>query len=112
MMPAVLHPYKAWVGSSATRTITPVTEKEVLVEVIIKKGDIRGFGKLQETIPQGFTAMEKNSSEAIFTAQDRIAKFVWLNLPSASEKSRSCTSCARTNIQKVNTASMVSSGTC
>lgn len=72
-------------GVTATRTITPVTEKEMLVEVIVKKGDIRGFGKLQETIPQGFTALEKTSSEAIFTAQDRIAKFVWLNLPSTQE---------------------------
>lgn len=72
-------------GVSATRTITPVTEKEMLVEVVLKKGDIRGFGKLQETIPQGFTALEKTSSEAIFTAQDRIAKFVWLNLPAATE---------------------------
>ncbi len=72
-------------GVGGTRTITPVTEKEMLVEVVVKKGDIRGFGKLQETIPQGFTALEKTSSEAIFTAQDRIVKFVWLNLPAASE---------------------------
>ncbi len=72
-------------GVTATRTITPVTESEMLVEVIVKKGDLRGFGKLQETIPQGFSALEKNSSEAIFTTQDRIAKFVWLNLPAAAE---------------------------
>ncbi len=72
-------------GVTATRTITPVTENEMLVEVVVKKGDIRGFGKLQETIPQGFTALEKTSSEAIFTAQDRIAKFVWLNLPAGPE---------------------------
>ncbi len=72
-------------GVTATRTITPVTENEMLVEVIVKKGDIRGFGKLQEMIPQGFTALEKTSSEAIFTTQDRIAKFVWLNLPAGPE---------------------------
>lgn len=72
-------------GVTATRTITPVTENEMLVEVIVKKGDIRGFGKLQETIPQGFSALEKTSSEAIFTTQDRIAKFVWLNLPGSPE---------------------------
>lgn len=72
-------------GVSGTRTITPVTEQEMLVEVVVKKGDLRGFGKLQETIPQGFTAVEKSSDEAIFTAQDRIVKFVWLNLPARSE---------------------------
>ncbi|MEZ4756748.1 MAG: hypothetical protein R2817_07970 [Flavobacteriales bacterium] len=72
-------------GVSATRTITPVTDKEMLVEVIVKKGSIRGFGKLQETIPAGFTALEKTSDEAIFTAQERYVKFVWLNLPSREE---------------------------
>ncbi len=70
---------------SGTRVITPITEQEILVEVVVTKGDIRGFGKLQETIPAGFTAMEKTSDEAIFTAQDRIVKFVWLNLPARGE---------------------------
>ncbi len=68
-----------------TRTVTAITENEMLVEVTIKKGDIRGFGKLQETIPTGFTALEKSSDEAIFTAQDRIVKFVWLNLPAKTD---------------------------
>ena len=72
-------------GVGGSRTITPVNEKEMLVEVIVRKGDIRGFGKLQEVVPQGFTALEKSSSEAIFTVQDRIVKFVWLNLPATSE---------------------------
>lgn len=72
-------------GVSAARTITPVSDKEMLVEVIVKKGSIRGFGKLQETIPPGFSALEKNSDEAIFTAQERFVKFVWLNLPAREE---------------------------
>ena len=72
-------------GVMGTRSISAITETEMLVEVVVNKGDIRGFGKLQETIPAGFTALEKNSSEAIFTTQDRIVKFVWLNLPAAKE---------------------------
>lgn len=68
-------------GVTGIRTITPITESEMLVEVTVNKGAIRGFGKLQETLPQGFTAVEKESDEAIFTAQDRVVKFVWLNLP-------------------------------
>ena len=72
-------------GVIGSRTITPVSDKEMVVEVIVKKGGIRGFGKLQESIPEGFTALEKNSDEAIFTAQGRIVKFVWLNLPAREE---------------------------
>lgn len=72
-------------GVGGTRKITPITEKEMVVEVTVSKGSIRGFGKLQETLPQGFVAVEKNSAEAIFTTQDRIVKFVWLNLPATNE---------------------------
>lgn len=70
---------------SAVRTISMVSDTELLVEVVVNKGSIRGFGKLQESLPAGFTAMEKNNAEAIFTAQDRIVKFVWLNLPASNE---------------------------
>ncbi len=70
---------------SSSRSITPVNDTEFLVEVTLRKGELRGFGKLQETIPAGFTAIEKNSEDAIFTANDRVVKFVWLNLPAREE---------------------------
>ncbi len=70
---------------SSKRKVTVITAEEMLVEVTIIKGAIRGFGKLQEVIPAGFSAVEKNSADAIFTTQDRILKFVWLNLPAKNE---------------------------
>ena len=72
-------------GVTVQRTVTPSSEQEMLVTVTIRKGDLRGFGKLQETIPAGFTAIEQTSEDAIFTAQDKIVKFVWLNLPIRNE---------------------------
>ncbi|MBV6404498.1 MAG: hypothetical protein IT228_13695 [Flavobacteriales bacterium] len=72
-------------GVTVERKVTLVSASELLVEVRIQKGDIRGFGKLQENLPPGFTPMEKNSAQAIFTTQDRIVKFVWLNLPAEPE---------------------------
>ena len=83
---AVASPVVVQSGSvTSKRTVTLITEYEMLVEVVVDKGDLRGFGKLQESIPAGFTALEKNSDESIFTAQDRIVKFVWLNLPAKNE---------------------------
>ncbi|MBS1581165.1 MAG: hypothetical protein JST66_03095 [Bacteroidetes bacterium] len=82
---AAIAPMQGAGGVSAKRTITPLSATEMLVEVTVSKGALRGFGKLQETLPAGFSAVEKSSSEAIFTAQDRIAKFVWLNLPAQNE---------------------------
>ncbi len=68
-------------GVTVERRVTPTSATEALVELTISKGDIRGFGKLQENLPAGFTAVSRTNAEAIFTTQDRIAKFVWLNLP-------------------------------
>jgi hypothetical protein len=72
-------------GVSATRVITQLSETEFSVEVTVQKDVVRGFGKLQERVPTGFTAMEVASEEAIFTAQDKVVKFVWLNLPAKNE---------------------------
>ncbi len=68
-------------GIIGSREITSITETEFLVTVTVEKGDIRGFGKVQEIIPKGFIALEKKSDDAIFTFQDEVVKFVWLNLP-------------------------------
>jgi hypothetical protein len=70
---------------SASRTISTTSTTEVLVTVTIKKGLLRGFGKLQETLPDGFTAVAKETDDAIFSAEGKIVKFVWLNLPSKNE---------------------------
>lgn len=70
---------------TASRVITPVNNGEVLVEVTVKKGLLRGFGKLQENLPAGFSAVAIQSDEAIFSVNGRIAKFVWLNLPAKSD---------------------------
>lgn len=70
---------------AASRVITPVNNGEVLVEVTVKKGLLRGFGKLQENLPAGFTAVSTQTDEAIFSVNGRMAKFVWLNLPAKSD---------------------------
>ena len=68
-------------GIIGTREVSAMSNTEFLVTINIEKGDIRGFGKMQEIIPKGFTAVEKNSDDAIFTFQNEVVKFVWLNLP-------------------------------
>lgn len=70
---------------SASRTVTPVSDNEALVEVTVQKGPLRGFGKLQENIPAGFSAVATTTDDAIFSAKSGTAKFVWLNLPQKNE---------------------------
>ena len=56
-----------------------------VVEVTIKKGSISGFAKLQETIPNGFTATVVESGTSSFTFADQIVKFVWISLPAETD---------------------------
>lgn len=69
----------------ATRTVTVMGPGEILAEITIDKGILRGFGKLQETLPKGFSAVEKNNDGAIFSMSGQTVKFVWLNMPAKDE---------------------------
>ncbi len=53
-----------------------------LVEIIISKGDINGFAKLELIMPPGFSAQAVETKGASFTFSDQKAKFIWMALPS------------------------------
>ena len=56
-----------------------------IVEVIINKGTIEGFAKLQESIPAGFTASAMETAGGSFTFAEGSAKFVWMSVPAQAE---------------------------
>ncbi len=55
---------------------------EVIVNLMINKGDLREFGKVQEQIPRGYRAESLRSKNSIFTFKNSIIKFLWMNMPS------------------------------
>jgi len=57
-------------------------ENAYIVNLLVNKGDKKKFAKIQENIPQGYTAVKKEEKGAIFTFKDQVAKFLWMNLPS------------------------------
>lgn len=60
-------------------------DSEFTVEVTIKKGSTAGFAKLQQELPEGFTAVEDKSNGASFTFSNQSVKFIWMSLPNDSE---------------------------
>jgi len=52
-----------------------------VVNLLVHKGDRKKFAKIQETIPEGFSAVKKETQDAIFTFKNQTAKFLWMNLP-------------------------------
>lgn len=67
---------------SLSRKIFPTANPaEFMVEVTANKGNIAGFAKLQENIPDGYTAVPANTGSSSFTFIDQKVKFVWLIVP-------------------------------
>lgn len=51
------------------------------VNLLVNKNDRNQFAKIEEMIPEGYTASSIDPKEAIFTFKDQMAKFLWMNMP-------------------------------
>ena len=61
----------------------PVREADgYVINILVNKELKQKFAKIEENIPTGYKAVSINPREAIFTYKDRMAKFLWMNLPS------------------------------
>jgi cell division septation protein DedD len=72
---------------SVTRKITGSagTADSYQVDVLIKKGNIKGFAKLSEKIPAGYKAEQVSINGASFAFENGEAKFIWTSIPAAEE---------------------------
>jgi len=82
----------AFVGGVGTYSIAQVSVTTKLpststpggefnVELIISKGDVSGFAKLQHELPNGFSATAVETANSTFSFKDRKVKFLWMALP-------------------------------
>src|SRR3954470_16666756 len=60
-------------------------ETEFTVELTINKGATTGFAKLQQDLPEGFTAIQDENNGASFTFSNQSVKFIWMSLPGDKE---------------------------
>ncbi|MBN2480744.1 MAG: hypothetical protein JXB19_03320 [Bacteroidales bacterium] len=59
----------------------PAGDGTYIVNVLVNKNDRQQFAKIEEIIPDGYTASSIDPKEAIFTFKDQMAKFLWMNMP-------------------------------
>jgi len=57
---------------------------EYIVNLLVNKEDKKKFAKIEEIVPAGFTAVDIDNKDGIFTFKDQKVKFLWMNLPSDS----------------------------
>lgn len=55
------------------------------VGVLINKGDLSGFAKLQQDIPLGFEVDIIDSKGGTFSFKDNVLKIIWISLPTEEE---------------------------
>ncbi len=60
-------------------------DTEFTVELTINKGTVGGFAKIQQELPEGFTAVQDENNGASFTFTNQAVKFIWMSLPSDKE---------------------------
>lgn len=65
------------------QTITANTTVDV--ELTINKGDVVGFAKLEQQLPDGFTALPLDLKGGSFTFEKQKIKVIWMSLPSTKE---------------------------
>lgn len=71
---------------TASRVMPPSATGEFTVEVTLNKGNIAGYCKLTETLPEGFTAKVIDRGGSEFTFVNQVAKFVWVSVPAKTEQ--------------------------
>lgn len=54
---------------------------DYIVKVLVSKESTRRFAKIEENVPDGFTAVALDTRDAIFTFKEQKVKFLWMNLP-------------------------------
>lgn len=63
---------------------TPIpsgADNDYLVKLLVNKGSAQKFAKIEEDVPEGFTAEAVETKDAVFTFKDQKVKFLWMNLP-------------------------------
>ena len=74
-------------GITVTQNIPAAAkaDDEFTVELVINKGSISGFAKLQQDLPEGFTAVSQDNNGGSFTFSNQSVKFIWMSLPADKE---------------------------
>ena len=75
--------FKSNVSHKAPATVN--AGDEMVVDVVITKTGISGFGKYQTTLPKGFIAVPVDVKDAMFKQDEQVLKITWVAMPEGDE---------------------------
>lgn len=72
-------------GISCTREIVNLTEKSVLIKIVVHNPDgITGFARMEDIIPTGYAVKVYDSQGASFSFVNARARIIWTEMPPAA----------------------------
>jgi hypothetical protein len=77
----LVHYFAGDVGIDGKVPTSAKAGSEFTVEVTIKKGEVGGFARFQDELPDGFTATPLDVKGANFKFENQKVKFIWTSLP-------------------------------
>lgn len=72
-------------GIKIQRLVNHLGNAVYRVDLKVIKGENTSFAKVEEYLPEDFTATEIESNDAIFSFKDGVVKFLWMTMPSQNE---------------------------
>ncbi|PID90095.1 MAG: hypothetical protein CSA97_04645 [Bacteroidetes bacterium] len=55
--------------------------EDLIVRILVNRGEALKFAKIEEKLPAGYTAEPVETREAIFSIEEGMVKFIWMSLP-------------------------------
>lgn len=70
-------------GIACIRQVPYLEQGEVVVNLLVSKGELNKYGKIQEKIPEGYKVENIRSKNAIFVfnQSQNIVKYMWMSMP-------------------------------
>jgi len=78
-----IFPSGVTIENKTTESLKP--GEETTVEIIINKGEVNSFAKLEQIIPTGFSVTQLDNAGATFSFTDQKVKFIWMSLPADAQ---------------------------
>lgn len=71
------------VGVACIRQVPYESEGQIIVNLLVSKGDFNKYGKIQENVPSGYKVENLKSQNAIFVFNEKqhVVKYMWMSMP-------------------------------
>lgn len=80
-LPQLLPQEKPMIACIRQKPVVDSYQNEILVKILVNKQALKHHAKIEEQVPYGYNAVGVDSRNGLFSFQNGIARFIWMDLP-------------------------------